>query len=81
MHISVLKSVWELHIISKLFPLLSELNKLLKRVYDSPMMASTTIIMKSSVSQFFTIKVPIVDTYDQIAECLQYIEVVRNMMP
>jgi hypothetical protein len=81
MHVSVLKSVWELHIISKLFPLLSELNKLLKRVYDSPMMASTTIIMKSSVSQFFTIKVPIVDTYDQIAECLQYIEVVRNMMP
>jgi hypothetical protein len=81
MHVSVLKSVWELHIISKLFPLLSELNKLLKRVYDSPMMASTTIIMKSSVSQFFTIKVPIVDTYDQIAEFLQYIEVVRNMMP
>jgi len=35
MHVSVLKSVWELHIFSKLFPLLSELNKLLKRVYDS----------------------------------------------
>jgi hypothetical protein len=42
---------------------------------------STTIIMKSSVSQFFTIKVPIFDTYNQIAELLLYIEAVRNIMP
>ena len=59
MYVSVLKSVWELHIISKLVPLLSELNKQLKRVYDSHIHNNN--YEKYCVSQFFTITVLIFD--------------------